>query len=587
MIPINYEINSNQIGSGNVAKVYKIREINSPLSILIAKIFDQSKIRQYEQERKILLKLSEQNNNEVDEKDYFIKLKNIELRLQYSDAYLFNSKLLIFDYLNHDRLCEYLYQMPNISHIKESHIKLLCYKLLLGLKKCHEKNICHNKIDLKNIMFDNDFNPVLIHFSEASMDIQNNNFNKDFKGLGTVLAKIITLGKFKTITSNKIGKNYYIKTNGAISQKNTMEESSFWKTIKLIHNIKISDEFINFFGMLVKTENILNVDDLLNDVWLKEIKDNLSEIDQDFKKEFKNIYSMIEDSQKMNTFKIDDLSSILNSPKKEKSIFNELKNDDELYELENGYNIGKRVIVKECYKEKNDSDSGGISPKGGRKKKKASRSRDKGKKKFDDNSSEKECSEEKYNYENLLKKNENGIWEINNKINPCKDFEKNQGEEYLTLEDKDIDIQTIQYQPKGIQFNYIEINIKGSDYSCKKTLNKYIKNLQTNIKKFNYKKYLNIVTKNLTNNCGFNLTFEEFEIDKEYNDEELVYLNEDDAENNLMVLTMKVELFKLEQPKYATNNKYYLMFNHVQGDMADYYEYLKIIKILSTSQLSY
>ncbi len=90
--------------------------------------------------------------------------------------------------------------------------------------------------------------------------------------------------------------------------------------------------------------------------------------------------------------------------------------------------------------------------------------------------------------------------------------------------------------------------------------------------------------KNLTNNCGFDLTFKELENDKEDNDEELVYLNEDDdADKDLMALTMKVELFKLEQPKYAENNKYYLMFNYVQGDMDDYYEYLKIIKTLSTS----
>ena len=161
-------------------------------------------------------------------------------------------------------------------------------------------------------------------------------------------------------------------------------------------------------------------------------------------------------------------------------------------------------------------------------------------------------------------------------------MEKKKGEENLTLEN--IDIQTIQYEPKGIQFNYIEINIKGTDYSCKRTLNKYIKKLQTNIKKFNYEKFINIEMKNLTNNCGFDLTFKELENDKEDNDEELVYLNEDDdADKDLMALTMKVELFKLEQPKYAENNKYYLMFNYVQGDMDDYYEYLKIIKTLSTS----
>lgn len=561
MYPINYIIFSNQIGSGNVAKVYKIREINSPHTILIAKIFDESKIKQYEEEKKILLKLSEQNNNEGYENDYFIKLKNIEVRLEYSNVYLNNSKLLIFDYLIHDRLCDYLYKKSNNYHIKEIHIKLLCYKLLLGLKKCHQKNICHNTIDLKNIMFDKDFNPVLIHFSEATMDIQNDDFNKDFKGLGILLAKIITSGVFKTILLDKKRNKYFIKINDAKVynfQKKIMEESVFWKRIETKNPIKISNEFKNFFEILVKSKNILNVDDLLNNDWLKEIKDNLNEIDKDFKKDFKSIYSNIEDSQKMGKFNIDDISLVLNPLKKETSIFNEIKHEDGFHKFNSSENneleikdFGEKTIIVVS---RNENDA----PK---------------KRRF----------KARPPYINsLLKKIKSDRGEIKNKINLFKDLEKKKGEENLTLEN--IDIQTIQYEPKGIQFNYIEINIKGTDYSCKRTLNKYIKKLQTNIKKFNYEKFINIEMKNLTNNCGFDLTFKELENDKEDNDEELVYLNEDDdADKDLMALTMKVELFKLEQPKYAENNKYYLMFNYVQGDMDDYYEYLKIIKTLSTS----
>ena len=65
-----------------------------------------------------------------------------------------------------------------------------------GLQKCHEKNILHNRIDLKNIMLDSEFNPVIIHFSESNL-INDNNFQKDFEGLGLTLAKLMTSGKLK------------------------------------------------------------------------------------------------------------------------------------------------------------------------------------------------------------------------------------------------------------------------------------------------------------------------------------------------------------------------------------------------------
>jgi serine/threonine protein kinase len=109
--------------------------------------------------------------------------------------------------------------MPNINHIKEIYVKLLCYKLLKGLQKCHENNICHNKIDIKNIMFDNDFNPIIIHFSEASL-INNKNFNKDFIGLGIVLAKLMTSGKFISYKYDKNKKRFvFIHKLGGTKKK--------------------------------------------------------------------------------------------------------------------------------------------------------------------------------------------------------------------------------------------------------------------------------------------------------------------------------------------------------------------------------
>ena len=46
-------------------------------------------------------------------------------------------------------------------------------------------------------MFDDDFNPIIIHFSEA---IRNNtNYRKDFVGLAEILGQLMTSGKMINI----------------------------------------------------------------------------------------------------------------------------------------------------------------------------------------------------------------------------------------------------------------------------------------------------------------------------------------------------------------------------------------------------
>ena len=350
MLPFNYIICSNQIGNGNFGKVFKIKEINPPHNVLIVKIYDQHRQREYENEKNILTIITE-NNNFIN--DYIIKLNNTEVILENSDDFPINSNKLIFNYLNHGQLCDYLYIIPNINHLKECHIKLLCYKLLQGIKKCHEKNISHNKIDLKNIMLDNDFNPIIIHFSEASI-IYDNNFKNDFFGLGIVLAKLITSGKFRSIGYEKKRNKYFIKFNDLNNQfqKNVLEESIFWKKVEILHNIKISEEFKKFFGILIKSKDILNIDDLLKNEWLKDINNNKDEIEIDLKKQLQKLYDRILEYQNIDKYQIDNISSILNFPmeietnlikeclnKKKSNYKNLLDNNSNFYEYKKSHSI--------------------------------------------------------------------------------------------------------------------------------------------------------------------------------------------------------------------------------------------------------
>ena len=319
MQPQNYEICSNPLGNGKNCEVYKIKEKNHPHSILIAKIYENSRRKYYEKEKRILLKIS--NSNDVEINDYLIHIKNINARLEISKQFKADSTLLTFDFLMHGNIQDYISLKSFGKPISEIYIKLLCYKLLLGLKKIHNNNISHNKIDIRNLMFDDNFNPIIIHFGNA---IISDNHQNDFLGLGLILVGLISSKKIISYKFNKKQNNYifrFYSTNNYFHES-SCEESVFWKILESNKNVIISKEFIDFFHLLVIPDKILNIDELFNNIWLKDIKIYHKEIEQNFREEFKNNYFFLSQSQKLvNNFNNNlNLNNIINADEMHESI---------------------------------------------------------------------------------------------------------------------------------------------------------------------------------------------------------------------------------------------------------------------------
>lgn len=319
MHPQNYEICSNPLGNGKNCEVYKIKEKNHPHSILIAKIYENSRRKYYEKEKRILLKIS--NSNDVEINDYLIHIKNINARLEISKQFKADSTLLTFDFLMHGNIQDYISLKSFGKPISEIYIKLLCYKLLLGLKKIHNNNISHNKIDIRNLMFDDNFNPIIIHFGNA---IISDNHQNDFLGLGLILVGLISSKKIISYKFNKKQNNYifrFYSTNNYFHES-SCEESVFWKILESNQNVIISKEFIDFFHLLVIPDKILNIDELFNNMWLKDIKIYHKETEQNFREEFKNNYFFLSQSQKLvNNFNNNsNLNNIINADEMHESI---------------------------------------------------------------------------------------------------------------------------------------------------------------------------------------------------------------------------------------------------------------------------
>ena len=440
-------------------------------------------------------------------------------------------------------------------------------------------------------MLDNEFNPILIHFSEATINELNNNFNKDLYDLGIILAKLITSGKFKSIKFSPKFKKYIIKINGmAGSLTKIIEESSFWKKIEILNKIEISEKFKNFFDILIKSNNELDIDELLNNEWIKDINDNKTEIDLDFKKRLNEIYDKIIEYKKIDKYQIN-IPSVLHQKKEEKeSIFykeykEEKKMNNDYLERDLSKEKKKKSKKKIC-KESEDEEEMDEEVKYKRKKKKEKESpinaykENKKEKKRSFEDLERDNSEEdKKKFKKKPSKESEDEEEIDENIQKRKKKKKRKNKRNK-LKNGNGEIQVIYNEPKDIQFNYIVINISGNDNYCKNVLTNYINILKNSIKNLNNSSY-EIKIEFSEKFLSFKVILEE--IPNDDSDEEDYLLYEDIEKNDLIPLILKIEIFQLKTQIAVSYNKYYLMINYIQGDIADFYEYLKIIKKIAVS----
>ena len=319
---LNYKISKYQLGKNIHSKVFIIKE-NISGKEYIVKIYEDPKIINYKNETNILDILNSINLEQ--ENNIFIMYKNI----QYNQGMFqipkevkgFNLEFLFYDYLSKLSLLEYINYLE--ENKKEIYAKYLCYKLLKAIDIMQINNISHNKIDVSNIMFDDNYNPKIIHFSEANIIDNKSEINTDIFGLCQILSKILTLGKYNSINYDKNKKIYLIfyKNQG---KKTFIEESKFWMMIKALFDINVPKSFIQLFHIISKakkSKEIININELLKAEWLKEISNEIKNYEYNFKKDFEELYkTIIKDNAKNNIINID-IKNIFEENKEEISPF--------------------------------------------------------------------------------------------------------------------------------------------------------------------------------------------------------------------------------------------------------------------------
>ena len=228
----SYQIITNQLGKDQHSKVYKIKGNHSGIELII-KIYEDSRFIHFENETNIL-NLLNQNYHSNDNNNFFLMFKNIHFN---HDLFSIpkeikgnNLEFLFYNFLPKLSLFDYI---TNVKHqIKEIYAKYLCYKLLKEIENLQTINISHNKLDISNIMFDEEFNLKIIHFSEANIIKDKNEKNKDLFSLGQNIAKILSSKKFSTINYSKKYNKYIIY--GSDKEK----KKTLYGRIKILENFK-------------------------------------------------------------------------------------------------------------------------------------------------------------------------------------------------------------------------------------------------------------------------------------------------------------------------------------------------------------
>ena len=220
----------------------------------------------------------------------------------------------VIDFFSKQNL--YYYMKIKDDGFSEKHAKVIFKKILEAIKYCHDRNICHLDIKPCNIMFDNDFEPVILdygfatEFRDKNNEIKIKEYNgtkqykcpeiweeKEYSGekadifsLGVVLFNLVT-GRCGFVTSKTDDPIYSLIIEG---EKNGTYEN-YWDSIKGAVK-ELSENFKNLYIKMVayNPENRPTTQQILDNPWFEEIN-NLTnekkiELDDEVKKELDKIY---------------------------------------------------------------------------------------------------------------------------------------------------------------------------------------------------------------------------------------------------------------------------------------------------------
>jgi serine/threonine protein kinase len=258
-----------------------------------------------------------------------MKTDNIHLILD--NIYGINTASLIFDYLQHENLVKYIRYGWEKTEISEDMVKSFAYKLIKAISSMHKKNIIHNKLDIENIMMNEKFDPVIIHFSEATLNNgEIKSVQEDFIGFAKILAKLITNGRFSNFAIYPKGTKNILYVKDYLD--NSYSARKFWSCFQ-----NISEEFQNFLIKLLTKSKNLNFDDLFEHPWIKNF-DNNNKIIEETRQYFQKIYEFNLKNEEECQIENHNYSDVILEEDKNKdnlSLFSNMKSvfDENIYDI--------------------------------------------------------------------------------------------------------------------------------------------------------------------------------------------------------------------------------------------------------------
>ena len=219
-----------------------------------------------------------------------------------------NKQYIILENGSKGDLCKYIYSIK--QGLSEKYSKVIFSKILRGVLSCHKEGICHRDIKLDNILLDENFNPKICDFGFGTFNtgklneflgspkyaapeilggIPYDGFKSDIFSLGVLLFALVTSHFcFKVAIIRDPLYRYII----------VKRYKKYWDLISG-HAKGVSEELKNLYNKMIsfKPEERPTIEEILNDEWMKEIRDlsdeQFKELEIEIREEFLRRESLI------------------------------------------------------------------------------------------------------------------------------------------------------------------------------------------------------------------------------------------------------------------------------------------------------